>query len=357
MQTVEHFGTEQSLVTVKDDQSIDFLEFETVRRLLASDREQTLVSYWGKDILLGPLPKDTLHALIAFIQSRDTHICAQEKQTALEQVIVRNIFLVVYCIKKYTPISVLDQQNPSFLEAVSHGVSGLETAIKKFNPEKITKFSTFAVYCIRGKLTLYLNNNFRFIRFPAWLEAVLVRLRKAEYMLLQKGEVLSQAEYNQKLVATYNQLVAGLKAEPITDKDLQSLLAFKAMREVSSLSVTSAPLIAQKVFIHDGLESKIISSDFAEVLLNLMEAAQLTELEKIVLILRNNLPVILPEKYKHFIVSNKLTMPLSREETAEILECSQASVSNYLKWGMEKLKSYISRLSPDEQSELQHFFD
>lgn len=93
---------------------------------------------------LKPLDKETEKEL--FIQAK------LDDKKAIETLIMHNMRLVVHVAKRYSQS--VDQD-----ELISIGSVGLIKAVKTFNIEKSTQFSTYAAKCIDNEILMYLRAN------------------------------------------------------------------------------------------------------------------------------------------------------------------------------------------------------
>ena len=97
-----------------------------------------------------------------------------ERQKARDEFVNRNLRLVIKIASGYSKCGLeLD-------DMVSEGNMGLMEAAKRYDPEKGTKFSTYAAFWIRQKITRALCNHGRLIRFPVQL--VQLQLRVLKYL-------------------------------------------------------------------------------------------------------------------------------------------------------------------------------
>src|SRR5262249_1120654 len=64
-------------------------------------------------------------------------------------------------------------------DLVAEGNLGLLRAVERFDPDRGTRFSTYASYWVREAIQRALANTARTIRLPAYLAALLVKWRRA----------------------------------------------------------------------------------------------------------------------------------------------------------------------------------
>ncbi|GAB4581387.1 MAG: hypothetical protein Fur0022_41340 [Anaerolineales bacterium] len=117
-------------------------------------------------------PNEVLQAEINVIRIR-----AQEAQDVLIQ---SNLRLVVSVAKKYIG------RGSSFEDLIQEGNIGLLRAVKKFDPTRGYKFSTYATWWIRQAITRSIADQARVIRIPVHLLDSIQRLSRTQRDLTQK---------------------------------------------------------------------------------------------------------------------------------------------------------------------------
>ncbi len=93
---------------------------------------------------LKPLDKQEEHELFKLSSVGD--------KKAIEKLVNHNMRLVVHVAKRYS--GVVEQE-----ELISIGSSGLLKAVKTYNVEKGTQFSTYAAKCIDNEILMFLRSN------------------------------------------------------------------------------------------------------------------------------------------------------------------------------------------------------
>ena len=91
-----------------------------------------------------PLDKETEYALFKKSQNGD--------KKATESLVAHNMRLVVHVAKRYSQS--IDQE-----ELISIGSGGLLKAVRTFNVDKGTQFSTYGAKCIDNEILMYLRAN------------------------------------------------------------------------------------------------------------------------------------------------------------------------------------------------------
>lgn len=115
-----------------------------------------------------------------FIQSfGELRRAMKAAQSARARIVEANLRLVVYVAKKYVG------RGCEFLDLLQDGSIGLMTAVRQFDRSRGHKFSTFATWWIRQKISRSLTNNSRTVRIPAHMVDALNKLNNVEKALTQ----------------------------------------------------------------------------------------------------------------------------------------------------------------------------
>lgn len=101
-------------------------------------------------------------------------------QKARDMLIKRNLRLVINNAKKYK------NRGLSFIDLISEGNGGILKAVKKFDPDKGFKFSTYATWWIRQAITRAVADQARIIRIPVHMVETINKLVKIERELQQE---------------------------------------------------------------------------------------------------------------------------------------------------------------------------
>lgn len=100
----------------------------------------------------------------------------------------------------------------SYEDIVSVGHVGLVNAVDRFDPERGTKFATFAVPTIKGEIRRYFRDRTWGIRVPRRIQELSLAARKAAEELAQKqGRSASYSELADRLSVTEEEVIEAME--------------------------------------------------------------------------------------------------------------------------------------------------
>ena len=219
------------------------------------EKTRDLVSLYLKDIRQYEIltKEEELKLLIAAKNG-----CEESK----EKLILSNLRLVVNVAKKYT------NKGLGLIDLISEGNFGLIHAIKKFDPDKGFRFSTYAVWWIKQSITKSIINKGREIRIPSYKYDILNKVNK--YIM---NYVMETSKY-----PNFDQIAEGLNMSP--EKVQRVMLEFQ---DLMSLNAT----IGEDIFLEDtisqpeeeSLENKVLNGIGREEITKMLDALKPREKE------------------------------------------------------------------------------
>ncbi|MEL7626562.1 MAG: sigma-70 family RNA polymerase sigma factor [Anaerolineaceae bacterium] len=166
----------------------------------------------GKDCLqgqvLGELPPDSELA------ERVSQI-NDDAEWATQKFVEYNLRLVVSIAKRYR------NRGIGMMDLIQEGNMGLLKAIKKFDPSKGFRFSTYATWWVRQSISRYILENARTIRIPVHIVEQISKLVKVQHSLVQTlGRDPTFAEM-------------AVKSGFLSNEDVQDILEIGGSRELA----------------------------------------------------------------------------------------------------------------------------
>ena len=166
---------------------------EEVRPESRETNRTNLAVYLSEIARIPLLTRDEEQALARRVQAGDPG--------AKERLVEANLRLVVQVARRY-----LNRGLP-LQDLIEEGNLGLLRAVEKFDPERGTRFSTYAVWWIRQSVVRALANQARTIRLPVHVELLLGRYQKEQRRLTAKlGRPPTLEEVAQELKIPTEQL-------------------------------------------------------------------------------------------------------------------------------------------------------
>ena len=157
---------------------------EDVREETREQSRANLGVYLGEIARIPLLSREEEHALAVRVRAGD--------EKAKERMVEANLRLVVQIARRY-----LNRGLP-LPDLIEEGNLGLLRAVEKFDPDRGTRFSTYATWWIRQAVARALANQARTIRLPVHVEMLLARYMREQRRLTQ---VLGRAPGTSELAA------------------------------------------------------------------------------------------------------------------------------------------------------------
>ena len=230
-----------------------------------------------------------------------------KKKRMLHISIVENTMELV----KSIAISIAMQSGISPEDLIQVGALGLIKAIEFYKPDMNTKFTTYALYFIKGEIRHYLRDKASLIKTPREVQELLLKINTAKKKLAESGYL-----------------------EPSNEQIAEFLnVPLEKIIEVCTIDSCRNTLSLDQSIISDNEESslldKIASEDYQEFQNSYENKIMLAEtIEK------------LPPELKE-VIELSFYKDLNQREISEIMNMSQMQVSRRLKKALNKMYELI----------------
>src|SRR3989449_9876793 len=171
---------------------------EDVREETRTTSRENLRVYLGEIARIPLLSREEEAALARRVRAGDAEAKARFTEA--------NLRLVVQIARRY-----LNRGLP-LPDLIEEGNLGLLRAVEKFDPERGTRFSTYATWWIRQAVTRALANQARTIRLPVHVELLLARYVREQRRLTQTLGRTPTAEELAQALGTSEREIAELEA-------------------------------------------------------------------------------------------------------------------------------------------------
>jgi len=162
------------------------IDIEDLRRTYLDDITQTPLLTAEEEVSLTrslqrarKARKELLQGDVSQKRKMELNAIIEAGSAARERLLMANTRLVVSVAKKYR------SRGMPFIDLVQEGIIGLIRATKKYDPDRGTRFSTYATWWIRQAITRTIDNHARTIRLPVHKKTEINRLNYARHELAQ----------------------------------------------------------------------------------------------------------------------------------------------------------------------------
>jgi len=162
------------------------IDIEDLRRTYLDDITQTPLLTAEEEVSLTrslqrarKARKELLKGDVSQKRKAELNAIIEAGSAARERLLMANTRLVVSVAKKYR------SRGMPFIDLVQEGIIGLIRATKKYDPDRGTRFSTYATWWIRQAITRTIDNHARTIRLPVHKKTEINRLNYARHELAQ----------------------------------------------------------------------------------------------------------------------------------------------------------------------------
>ncbi|MBR3362818.1 MAG: sigma-70 family RNA polymerase sigma factor [Bacilli bacterium] len=226
-----------------------------------------------------------------------------------------NSRLVVLIVNQFA------KTNKNYEDMYQNGMIGLMRALEKFDLEKETKFSTYAMLWVKQEIIRQLHNNKRVIRIPVHFSE---RIYKYERLVENYRKELGRTPTDEELMAEMD----------LNEEQLKDLIRINYCCHTSSLDepvdTDSRFTVGELVFDDDDFTQKTIDSIYFSQIYDIIEKMDFSFLEKQILSMHYGLND--GEVYSYAEIAKELNM--RKEKVKEI----EKVVFRRLKYNIEMIK-------------------
>ncbi|MBN21618.1 MAG: hypothetical protein CL678_10065 [Bdellovibrionaceae bacterium] len=243
------------------------------------------------------------------VMKRNLDLHIQDRKFLLE----KSLWMVLLPTKIFYSKS---QKQLNIMDHFQDGFYGLELAVDRFNPSKGFTLSTYARNWIKENIKRRHDESFRVIRFPVHIVSQIRKIKKIIQKIEEEGKKTTPQE-----IARYAKM-------PVSK--VQETLRFLAMTTESLTPQNSevpgyAQLQRAASVSEDEIIDQIESKENTEYLMDAIENAGLTEIEKTII-------------YKRFLTDNPPTL----KSLGQSFNLSRERIRQFQVRGLQKLKKYLS---------------
>jgi len=113
----------------------------------------------------------------------------QNDVDAADRLVTAHLRLVIKIAQKYRCVFWKDRNEQNFLDLIQEGNVGLVKAVRKFDPEKEVRFSSYASFWIRSYMLKFIRDNWSLVKIGNThdRQKFFFNLRREKYNLMKEG--------------------------------------------------------------------------------------------------------------------------------------------------------------------------
>lgn len=230
-----------------------------------------------------------------------------------ERIVSQHYNLVVFISKKFL------SRGESLEDLIQVGLVGLLKAFKKYDPENIAEFATYAMPTMVGEIKHYFRDYVRLIKIPRKLHEINNQVKKRIFTFYQHYDrPPTIQELAEKIGVSEEEIILAMEAGASTRTLSLDAPLLSAERNCESTTTSKGSLLDSLGI--ENIENKIIDRETLKFAIS-----------------------SLLNRREQRIIYMRFYDGLSQKEIADFLELSQMHISRLLKDSIDKLRRYLKK--------------